>query len=34
LLQRALDYLDHHDPVVKEETALAKQRARNLVSHL
>lgn len=30
LLARALDYLDHHDPVVQEERALAKARARAL----
>ena len=30
LLQRAVDYLVAHDPVVQEEAALAKQRARSL----
>lgn len=34
LLQRAADYLDRHDRVVQEETALAKARARQLISHL
>ena len=34
LLSRAAAYLDRHDPVVAEETALVKARARELISNL